>query len=179
MRAPLQQTRRPAGLAALLPAMALVVSCVTSVSSELHQVRGEIDQALPGVHLERESTFHVGRLALAISRGILRAAGEGDIAGGVLSGLKRVDVGVFDVVGGETLVRNDLVLRVESILERRGWEVVVRAIDGGEATWVTYDATDDGIRGFYVVALDEDELSLVRLRGRLDRAFAAAIATAE
>jgi hypothetical protein len=170
--------RRLAGLAAFTVAFALFGGCVTSVSSELHQVRGAIDDGLPGVRLEREATFHVGRFAFAVSRGILRAAGEREIAGGVLSGLRRVDVGVFHVEGGEALVGRELVHRVDSILVRRGWVVMIRQLDDGEATWVTYRTEGDEIRGFYVIALDGSELSLVRLRGRLDRALAAAIAAA-
>jgi len=172
----------------LLLLSVVLAGCVTSVSSELHEVRREIDQALPEATLESETTFHVGRIALGISRGILRMAGEGspsspsspdsESAAAMLTGLKRVDVGIFRVVGAEAVPERDLVPRIESILERRGWEVIVRVFDGEEAAWVAYQMTGDQLRGFYVIALDEDELSLVRLRGRLDRVLAAAVQAA-
>lgn len=184
---PVSPLPRSLALGAHLLGCALSMGCVTSVSSELHEVRREIDQALPEATLESETSFHVGRIALGISRGILRMAGNGESKGGddearaaaaMLAGLQRVDVGIFRVVGAEADPRAELVPRIESVLERRGWEVIVRAFDGDEAAWVAYQATGDRIRGFYVIALDETELSLVRFRGRLDRVLAAAVRAA-
>jgi hypothetical protein len=53
----------------------------------------------------------------------------------------------------------------------------VRTREADERTWVFLHTTPDGgLSNLFVVTLDGKELTLVRLDGRLDHAFAAAVA---
>jgi hypothetical protein len=72
---------------------------------------------------------------------------------------------------------DDRAFRLERVLRERGWIAAVTLREGDERTWVYYrtNSRADRLRGVYVVALEGDELTLVRLTGRLDRALEAAI----
>jgi hypothetical protein len=72
---------------------------------------------------------------------------------------------------------DDLAFRLEEVMRDRGWTTAVAMREGRERTWVYYrtNPRQDRIRGVYVVALDGDELTLVRLSGRLDHTLKAAI----
>jgi len=62
------------------------------------------------------------------------------------------------------------------MLARQGWAVMAEARDPGSTAWVLVDQSLEhgaaAIRGIYVVSLDADELTIVRLEGHFDEAFA-------
>jgi hypothetical protein len=65
----------------------------------------------------------------------------------------------------------------ERDLVRAGWSMAVRTRETDERTWMFLHTDSDGaLSNLFVVTLDGKELTLVRLDGRLDRAFAAAVA---
>ena len=61
-------------------------------------------------------------------------------------------------------------------LEADGWEILVKAREDDEITFVLYKPHHDTIRQMYVMALSLDELVLVRIEGSLDAVMAQAMA---
>ena len=76
-------------------------------------------------------------------------------------------------------VPQDVTVRLPGILtkllEGGRWELTVKALDEGEATWILCRMDGDSIRGLYVVALDREALVVVRADGRLEDFLAKAI----
>lgn len=75
------------------------------------------------------------------------------------------DVGVYKVRGpkaAESFVFD---------IELPGWEPVVRTRDGGNEAVVLVKQGRSSIRGFLVFAHDEEELVIVRIKGKIDKLF--------
>jgi hypothetical protein len=53
-----------------------------------------------------------------------------------------------------------------------GWEMAVKVRDDDQRVWLLFRAEDDVVREVFVVALNEDQLVLVKARGRLERVLA-------
>jgi len=141
-------------------------------------VRWELEQQLPGVRFERESHIRLGRLTMALAKPIVRwALDEDDEARVIVSNIKRVDVGVYRVVALPDPSELQLDFRFEQRLAANGWTLVVHERDDADRTWVfTREDKEGKIRGLFVAAFDEEELTLVSLDGRIDRVLAAALA---
>jgi len=60
--------------------------------------------------------------------------------------------------------------------QERGWEVAVKVREEDQFVWVMYRADDRAVREVLVVVLDDEELVMVKARGRLDRIVARAMA---
>ena len=61
-------------------------------------------------------------------------------------------------------------------LGKQGWNRLVRVREEGEITWVFTRENGGEIRDLFVVALDRDEMVIVRVGGRLDQVMADLIA---
>ena len=62
-------------------------------------------------------------------------------------------------------------------LKRHGWSQLIRTHEENESTWVYVRGTQEGILdNLFVVSLEKDELTLVRVDGRLDKMIAMAMA---
>lgn len=183
MSRPLPSPRRGfvATLAALLvllpPALALS-GCKTEAPG-LDAVRVAIDRQLPGTRLEPEVTFSLGRFSLGLVKGLSRLGDDedGEHASRILSHLRRIEIGVYELVPtGAEAANLGLPAALEQELRRQGAEVLVRVRDEGEQTLVFFEPEGEAIRTMYVVALDDTELVLLRLQGRLDHLLAEALA---
>jgi hypothetical protein len=154
----------------------LLTGCKDSPS--VPSVRWELEQLLPGARFERETHVRLGRLSMALAKPIVRwALDEDDEARAIVANIKRVDVGVYRVVSLPDSSALDLDQRFEQRLAAKGWTMVVRQKDETDRTWVFTREDDKGrIRSLFVAALDEAELTLVSLDGRLDRVIAEALA---
>jgi hypothetical protein len=64
-------------------------------------------------------------------------------------------------------------------MQEEGWETAVRVREENNVVWVMYKIDDDSIRELYVVVLDENELVMVKARGRLERLAARALSEAK
>lgn len=182
--------RLPPAAVALL--VAVLVSGCYFHTPEASRVRRAFEAEAPGLELEREVGFKVGRLSLAIARPLVAAAlgepePEGDAAGdegrslasSLLRGLRRVELGVYTVSGaGDEAGRRDRELPrfLERRFSRDDWSQLVRARDEAGTSWVYLRHRGDRLRSIQVVAFDGSELVMVRLDGRLDRMLAEAVA---
>ena len=175
MRRPASSPHGPSILALALVALPLW-GCITSGS--MLEVTQSFEHELEGVHLERESHFRLGRLSMAVARGIVSMVPDvDDEARAMVSHIRSVEIATYRVRGGHDLDATPRIPGVEARLSRDGWVPMVRERGNREGTWV-FIRTDkkDRLQGIFVVDYDGRELEIVKVHGRLDRVLAEALA---
>jgi Domain of unknown function (DUF4252) len=169
--------RLEAGRAVAL-AIALLASTSCRDTPAPYTVKEVLARQLPGSRFELESHVRMGRIALAFTRRILDWVGEdvADVAG-ALRDLDHVEVATYRVAAPPSAARvESLALASALRLERRGWQTAVRVSEQGGHTWVFSRSAPDGrLASLFVVALEDDELTLVSVQGRVEHLVAQAI----
>lgn len=137
----------------------------------------QIEREIPGARFERESHFRLGRMALIFVKPIARLAlDEDDEARAILRSIRRVDIATYRVVELPQTVDSAIIRGIESRMIDNGWHKIVRTRQDHDNTWVFSRHRDDGsISSLLVVELDDQELSIVGVEGRLDEVLANAI----
>jgi len=166
--------------AVLFPSLLLLSGLFTGCffgAPSLQQVRWELQRRFPEARFERQESFHLGRLSMGLIRGIVRLV-PGEVEGReIVSSLRRIEVATYRVSSLPDLDRIQGETRFEDQLARDGWSMAVRTREEGSHAWIFLRSDEAGaLRNLFVVALEEDELTMVRIDGRLDHALAEAIA---
>lgn len=144
----------------LLPLMipvALTLSCVRFVGPE--DVRQELSSQA-GVKLKQETGFTVTRSGIWLAR---KFVDDDEVS---LKGIRRVEVGVYEVKGLRRGVDQPANLDLRHL---DGWEPIVSIHEEGEDVMVLVKQQDEMIRAMLIVVAEEDEWVLVRVRGKLNR----------
>jgi len=137
--------------------LATCVSCIWLHGPE--DLRHDLADSA-GVDLHRETGVTVGRLGLAIARMVTK---EDEIP---LKGVRKVEVGVYEVVGTRRGVPEP---RPVQMPEMPGYEPVVHVHEEGEDVFVMIKIEEEQIRRMLVIVAEQDEWVLVRIRGKLNR----------
>lgn len=168
---------RLASSLSLLALAGLAAGCIGGAPS-VDAVRWEIQRRVPEARFEPDTHVRLGRISMGLIHGLVRLAADEDEEGlQMINDVHRVEVATYKVVSLPDLDRFEGQSGFERDLTRAGWSLAVRTREKDERTWMfLHTAPDGGLRNVFVVTLDDHELTLVRLDGRLDRAFAAAVA---
>ncbi|HKI05427.1 MAG TPA: DUF4252 domain-containing protein [Thermoanaerobaculia bacterium] len=160
---------------AALSLSSLLTGCAGAPSTEM--VSFEIQRRFPEARFEREEHFHIGRVSMSLLRGLVRMA-PGKVDGqAFLNQVRRIEVSSYKVSSLPDLDRIQGETRFESQLAQAGWSMAMRQREEGSRAWMfVRGGKNGGLRNLFVVTLEQDELTLVRIDGRLDKALAAAIA---
>lgn len=137
-------------------------------SREVARTRHAVEQAYPAARFEREVVLSFGPVSLFTARlftGLMPA--EVKEARPYLRALRRVQVGVYRTEQLPPL--SDVDLPHLRRLREKGWETLVVTREEDETVWVLYRERRGTVRDLYVLTLGEDELVMVRLKGRLDQ----------
>lgn len=172
--------RQALSVVAVLSSLALPLAGCGAPPS-VDQVTGEIRKWAPGARFEREEHVRIGRVKLGLVRGILRMVddGEEDEEGrAILREVDRVEVATYRVHGLPDLSGlRQKAPGFESQLARTGWNLTVKAQEDNSPSWLfTRGDEKGGLKNVLVVDLDDHELTVVRVDGRIDRILAEAIA---
>jgi hypothetical protein len=160
----------------LLGLAGLAAGCAGGAPS-VDAVRWEIQRRVPGARFELEEHVRLGRISMGLIHGLVRMAADDDAEMKMINDVHRVEVATYKVTSLPDLDRFEGQAGFERNLTRAGWSLAVRTREADERTWVFLHTDPDGaLSNLFVVTLDGKELTLVRLDGRLDRAFAAAVA---
>lgn len=148
-----------------------------SGAPSVETVGWEIQRRFPEARFEREEHFHLGRISMGLLRGLVRMV-PGKVEGQeFLTRVHGVEVASYKVSAMPDLDRLAGDTRFEKQLSQNGWTPMVRTREDDERAWVFVRIDPAGaLRNLFVVNLDESELTLVRIDGRFDQAFAEAIA---
>jgi hypothetical protein len=141
---------------------------------ELNRVKDDIASQLPGASFDREFSMSLGPVAIAVARLVTRFVPDAREAQTYLRDVSRVQVAVYNT---SSMPRMSSVHMPEALkgLVEEGWEVAVKARQEDGVVWVLYRVEGEAVRELYVVALDDEELVLVKARGRLDQLVARAL----
>jgi len=145
---------------------------------DLAGVRKDIERQLPGVHFEKKIELTLGRVAIAFARLITRFVPEAREAGQYLHDINRVAIAVYETERMPAPITVSMPKSLKKLRERDDWELAVRVCQDDESIWLLCRTEKDEIREVFLVVLSEDELVIVRSKGRLDRVVAAAISEA-
>ncbi|HEX4494426.1 MAG TPA: DUF4252 domain-containing protein [Thermoanaerobaculia bacterium] len=165
--------------AALLSLASLLAGCGGSPSVE--QVRWDLQRRFPEARFDPDEHVHLGRLSMGLVHGIVRMAArhDDDARDGmeIVDQIQSVDFASYKVHALPDLDRLAEDGRFERRLAANGWSPIVRTREKRERTWVYARLDPAGsFRNLFVVSLEGDELTLVRVDGRLDRVLALAMA---
>lgn len=160
----------------LLSLPSLLAGCAGG-SPSVDTVRWEIQRRFPEARFEPEEHFHLGRVKMGLLRGLVRMV-PGKVEGQeFLSRIQGVEVASYNVHSLPDLDRLGDETRFESRLARAGWSLAIRTREENERVWMFVRADEDGgMRNLFLVNLEPNELTLVRVDGRIDQALAQAIA---
>ena len=139
-------------------------------SREIAQTRRDIERQVPGAAFEREMVVNLGPVSLRTLRWLAGRSSDDDArqARLYLNDLRRVKVGIYRTEHlSPTLDALDLPHFRR--FERKGWELALSVREDDEAVWVYYRERHGTVRDLYVVALDDEELVLARVKGHLGR----------
>jgi len=154
---------------------ALAAGC--SGGPSIDTVRWEIERRIPEARFEPEEHIRLGRISMGLIHGILRMVPDAEEGRQIVNEVHRVEVATYRVKSLPNLDRMEKETGFERDLARAGWTVAVRTREADGRTWIFLHNGENGaVSNLFVVSLDKSELTLVRLDGHLDRAFAAAVA---
>jgi len=141
---------------------------------ELAAVKTDIAHQFPDVDFHKNVTLSFGPVTMVLARTVTSFIPDAREARPYLRDVSHLQVAVYEVEGapGSEGVRTPAALQH---LMDNGWEMAVRVRDEGELVWVLYRIEKESVREMFVVALSDDELVLVKVRGRLERIMAAAL----
>ena len=166
------------GVAALLSLASLLAGC--GGSPTVSEVRWELERRFPEARFEPEEHVHLGRLTMGLVHGVVRLAAHDEDdrqAREIVDQIHSVDVAsykVHNLPGLDGLAADP---RFDRELQRHGWSLLVRTQEHDESTWVYVRGGETGVlRNLFIVSLEKNELTLVRVDGRLDRMIAMAMA---
>lgn len=141
---------------------------------ELSQVKQDIAHQIPGATFDHQVSLAIGPGGMALARAVVSMVPQASDARGWLKDVSRVEVSVYRVQMDEPKRGIATPSRIEDMLAD-GWEMAARVRDADESVWLLYRADGESIREMFVVALDQDELVLVKVKGRLERLIARAL----
>jgi hypothetical protein len=167
------------GFAALLSLASLLAGC--GGSPTVSEVRWELQRRFPEARFEPEEHVHLGRFTMGLLHGVVGLAAAHDEDGRegaeIVRQIHAVDVASYKVHNLPSLDGLAADSRFDRELRKHGWSQLVRTHEANESTWVYVRGTQDGVLdNLFVVSLERDELTLVRVDGRLDRMIAMAMA---
>jgi uncharacterized protein DUF4252 len=166
------------GVAALLSLASLLAGC--GGSPTVSEVRWELERRFPEARFEPEEHVHLGRFTMGLVHGIVHLAAHDEDdrqAREIVDQIHSVDVVSYKVHNLPGLDGLAADTRFERELKAHGWSLLVRTREHDESTWVYVRGGETGVlRNLFIVSLERDELTLVRVDGRLDRMIAMAMA---
>lgn len=158
------RSRIAAAAAVALAALVLLSGCFTS--RELSGIQRTIDRQNPNVELRRNFVLNAGSGTIhLLERGAsLWKSDESLIARRYLSDIDRIKVGIYDV-----RTRNSDHRLTFDLPPREGWIPAIVVRGEGQSTAVHYREARGGVRDLLIVAGDDEQVVVVRMRGDLGR----------
>lgn len=159
-----------------LALLAVLVSLSGCMSAELARVRRDVGRDLPGAHLSEGHAFQFGRLSMGLARSVVGSDGDDAATAAALEHVRGVAVGTYTVNGAVDPQSLALPRTVERIT-RRGWTPVVVSREDDTAAYIFAREDDASVSDLLILSFEDQELTLVRLSGRLDEALRAVLAS--
>lgn len=134
-------------------------------------MRRGIERDLPEAEFDRVMVLSLGPGTLHTLSWFMGWTPDADVqmASGYLLDVSRIQVGVYEVRRMGDLGDRDLASL--SRLKNDGWDLAVKVRDEDEQVWLYSRERHGQIRDMLVLTLDQENMVVVRLQGRLSRLF--------
>lgn len=127
-------------------------------------VRDDLE-AVSGVKLKQEFGITVTRSGMWLARKVINTSDEDDDIPS-LKGIKRVEVGVYEVRGLRKGFDEPARIGMEDFA--KSWEPLVQVREDNEHVFVLFQEKEQSIRRMLIVVAEDEEWVIVRLKGKLD-----------
>lgn len=162
----------------LLAVIALAATGCDGEAPSAESVRLHLERSVPGAEFRRESHIHLGRFTLGLAKGVMRlVAYEDRETRRAMSQIRSIDVASYQVVSWPATDKITMPPRFERRLAQEGWYPMVKTREEDSQSWIFVREAETGaITNLYIIELDEAELTVIDLVGRLDRVMAQFVA---
>jgi len=164
--------------ALLLSVLALAAAGCDGEAPSAEAVRLHLERSVPGAEFRRDSHVRLGRFTLSLAKGVMRlVAFEDRETRRAMAQIRSIDVASYEVVAWPASHAVTLPPRFESRFAEQGWYPMVKTREEDSQSWIFVREVEPGaISNLYIVELDEAELTVIDLTGRLDRVMAQFVA---
>jgi len=172
-----KHTRRRAALVivTLVTVATLFSGCLWA--PELASVCKDIERQVPGASFDKQFAITLGPISLGFAKLVTALVPDAREARGYLRDVSRIEVAVYETDNMPPASSVHMPDRLKR-MEAEGWETAVKVREEESVVWVMYKIEDESIKELYVVVLDDEELVMVKARGRLERLAARALSEA-
>ena len=135
---------------------------------DLEEIEKIIAHELEPAKLETTLKLELGPGLLSWAKLVCNWADVEDDVRECVAEIQDVQLAVYEIHGLRSVEPVRVSEPVRKRLERAGWEMLVKVKEEEELCWVFYRPEGSLINEFYVIALKNDKLVLVRVQGRFD-----------
>jgi Domain of unknown function (DUF4252) len=123
----------------------------------------------------KDVEFSVGPLGISFAKFIVSINDDDEDAEVILSNISEVQVGVYKKKNWNQHYDYSFFRDIDNKLKDDNWQFVVRHVDGDELTGIYVKYDDDFVNKMFVININDDKLSLVRVEGDLENIITYAI----
>lgn len=157
---------------------ALVLMMVTSAgclwAPELTRVERDFQAQIPEANFQKRLVVSLGPVSLAFARLITRMVPDAREAADYLRDVSHIQLAIYETKDDLHIAHVRTPARLERLRDE-GWEAAVQVRDDDDRVWVFYRTKGDHVAELYVVVLDQNQLVMVKARGKLEHLAALAL----
>jgi len=135
---------------------------------ELSQIKQDLARQLPGTTFKHDMSLSIGPGGMALARAVTSFIPPARDARAWLKDVSRVEVAVYDLHSDRATTSIETPARIQEMIDK-GWEMAARVRERDQSVWVLYRMEGESVRELFVMALDREELTMVKVKGRLER----------
>ncbi|MEN8191376.1 MAG: DUF4252 domain-containing protein [Bacteroidota bacterium] len=161
-------------IAALFLLVITVSSCIGVDRSFRHISNYIVENT--NSNYSKEYEFSIGSTGITLASLVVSFADTDEPIDEILNEISNVQVGIYSNQNSSKVTLDYAGLRkITDLMERAGWEYVVRTVDKDELTAVFVRIYEEQINRVFVISVNQEELVLVELYGNVDKVIEIAI----
>jgi hypothetical protein len=106
---------------------------------------------------------------MSTARSVVRLADADEEALNYLDKIDKAQIGIYEIEHREGSSDRLIPQDVENRLSRSGYHIFVRVRESGENVNLYFKEISDSCCGLYCIVIDNDEMVIVEVKGKLDR----------
>ncbi|MCK5086623.1 MAG: DUF4252 domain-containing protein [Melioribacteraceae bacterium] len=128
------------------------------------------------IEYEKQIEFRVGAGGLMLAGMFVKLADTDEPIDKLLGQISDVQIGIYENEKNVEFNADYKSLKnITNIMERAGWEFIVRSVNRDELTAVFVKQNNERINQLYIIAVTNEEMVLVEVHGNIDELVAIAI----
>ncbi len=152
----------------------LLFSGCVFVNRDFRQTRNAILDEIGDAEIDTKVQLQIGPGLLSIGKLVASLSNVDEEARVYLREVQQVQLGVYKLQLSHT-ARLRIPAQIATKLERRGYQPMIKIKQPDENVWIMTKMRGEQLHSLYVIALDQQELVLVEVKGRLNKIIEKAI----